>query len=68
MIKCIYCTEGADGCVSLLPREGTGNASLHDSASKGPVLVVRGPYKTRVEIRVNFCPICGRDLKERGKT
>lgn len=64
MSKCQYCTEDAEGYVSCLPREGNGNAALHDSASKGPVLVIRGPYKMRVEIPVNFCPMCGRYLKK----
>lgn len=65
MSKCVYCTEDVDGYVTYLPREGEGNAALHYSAARGPVLVIRGPHKMRVEIPVNFCPMCGRDLKKK---
>ena len=68
MIKCYYCTEDSEGWATFLPREGRGiTASIHyDYAVKGKVLVMRGPNKTRVAIRISFCPICGRDLRKGG--
>lgn len=68
MARCVYCTQDADGWSMILPREGRGiTASIHDKLFKGKVLVMRGPNKTRVEIPVNFCPMCGRDLKKGGE-
>lgn len=64
MIKCCYCTEDAEGYVMHLPREGTGIMSfISNSIFKGPVLVIRGPNNTRVEIRIGFCPICGAKME-----
>lgn len=65
MSKCVYCTEDVDGYVTYLPREGEGNAALHYSAARGPELVIHGPHKTCVRVPVNFCPMCGRDLKKK---
>jgi hypothetical protein len=65
MSKCYYCTEDAEGWAVFLPREGKGiTAAIHDIALKGPALVMRGPNKTRAEILIRFCPICGRDLRK----
>lgn len=68
MIKCYYCEEDAEGYVMPLPREGTGITSfISNDIFKGPVLVIRGPNNIRVEIRIRFCPICGRDLRKGGE-
>lgn len=64
MSKCVYCTEDVDGYVTYLPRVGEGNAALHVSTVTGSALVIRGPHKTHVRVPVNFCPMCGRDLKK----
>lgn len=64
MSRCVYCVEDPDGYVTYLPRRGEGNAALHYSATKNPALIIRGPHKMRVEVPVNFCLICGRDLRK----
>lgn len=67
MAECIYCTEDREGWAMFLPREGTGiTASIHYKTFGGKAIVLRGQNKTRVEIPINFCPICGRGLKKGG--
>lgn len=56
---CDYCTTDRDGFVSLLPRKGTGNAHIRKAA-----IEVSGPNRTRLTIPIEFCPKCGRKLKE----
>ena len=63
---CPYCHADRDGYVQLLPREGIGNASIqwHHPAFGGWMLHFSGKYRTEAKIRINFCPMCGRELKE----
>lgn len=57
---CDYCTTDRDGYSVYLPREGTGNAHI-----RGSVIEVSGPNRTRLSIKINYCPICGRELRRK---
>ena len=63
---CRYCHRDRDGYVQNLPREGTGKAFIHyhHPTNGGWDLHVSGKYSTEVKIKINFCPMCGRKLKE----
>ena len=62
---CDYCTPDSEGYVQKLPREGNINAAMLDFVCQGTVLLARGPYKSRAEFPINFCPMCGRDLRKK---
>lgn len=63
---CPYCHTDRDGYTQLLPREGNGQVSLHwhHPAFGGWMLHFTGRNHTRMKIKINFCPMCGRKLKE----
>lgn len=63
---CPYCHTDRDGYTVFLPREGTGNASIwrHPTVHGGWRLHFSGKNHTRMQIKINFCPMCGRELKE----
>jgi hypothetical protein len=61
---CGYCHEDFDGYVLMLPREGTGNAYIHCSTFDGYTLNFSGKYHTKAKIKIHFCPMCGRKLRE----
>lgn len=56
---CEFCHEDREGFMRYLPREGTGNAHV-----RGAAIEVSGPHHTRLTIPIDFCPKCGRKLKE----
>lgn len=64
MKSCEYCHSDTDGFTLLLPRKGIGNAHLYYSAMEGYMIHVSGPNNTRFAIKVHYCPMCGRKLKE----
>lgn len=63
---CPYCHTDRDGYVSELPREGVGRAVIqwHHPAFGGWTLHFYGSHHTKAKIKINFCPMCGRELKE----
>lgn len=64
---CGYCHEDSDGYVRMLPREGVGNAYIHCSHFDGWAINFSGKYHTKAKIKINFCPMCGRELRESEK-
>lgn len=60
----LYCHEDSDGYVLMLPREGIGNAYIHRSKFDGCTINFSGKYNTKAKIKINFCPMCGRKLRE----
>lgn len=64
MASCDYCHEDREGYVRFLPREGTGRASIHrDGFCHDTRLEISGPNRTRISIKIKFCPMCGRKLE-----
>ena len=63
---CPYCHTDSDGYVQQLPREGFGNISLHwhHPAFGGWMLHFYGKHRAEAKVKINFCPMCGRNLKE----
>lgn len=63
---CQYCHTDRDGFVQELPRTGIGRAAIHwhHPAFGGWTLHFYGPNRTEAKIKINFCPMCGRKLKE----
>lgn len=63
---CPYCHTDLDGYVDHLPREGQGQCYIwkYPPSEGGWTLNFYGKYKTRAKISINFCPKCGRELKE----
>ena len=61
---CPYCHEDRDGCFPMLPREGIGNVFIDWGVFDGWILNFSGKYHTKAKIKINFCPMCGRKLKE----
>lgn len=66
MMVCRYCHKDCDGYVQNLPREGDGKAFIyyHHPTNGGWTLHVSSKYRTEVRIKIDFCPMCGRKLKE----
>ena len=62
MNNCQYCHTDSDGYIAFLPRTGVGNAVLRIPTSSMPFINVSGPNRTRLQIPVEFCPKCGRNL------
>ena len=62
---CPYCHEDVDGYVRFLPRSGAGKACIHQRhpINGGWQLEVSQHSGTRVNIKINFCPVCGRRLE-----
>jgi hypothetical protein len=48
----------------MLPREGNGNAFISWGVFDGWVLEFSGKYHIKAKVKINFCPMCGRKLKE----
>ena len=63
---CLFCHTDADGYVQPLPREGMGQAVIwhHPPMYGGWLLHFSGPHHTKAHIKIKFCPMCGRELKE----
>lgn len=63
---CVYCHTDRDGYTQNLPREGVGKAYIwhHALIHGGWLLEVSQKYHSHMKIKINFCPICGRELKE----
>ena len=61
---CAYCHEDRDGYFQMLPREGNGNAFINWGVFDHWVLEFSGKYQVKAKIKINFCPMCGRKLKE----
>ena len=63
---CTYCHTDRDGYTQGLPREGIGRAFIwhHPPIHGGWILHFSGKYRTEAKIKINFCPMCGRELKE----
>jgi hypothetical protein len=64
--SCPYCHTDRDGYTQGLPREGNGNAFIwhHPPIFGGWLLRFSGKYRTEAKVKINFCPMCGRKLKE----
>jgi DNA-directed RNA polymerase subunit RPC12/RpoP len=61
---CPYCHTDCDGYAQFLPRAGIGNAHIwHESFDGRWILHFSGKYRTEAKININFCPMCGRELK-----
>ena len=62
---CPYCNEDTDGYVRFLPRSGTGKARIHQHhpIHGGWQLEVSQRSSARMNIKINFCPVCGRRLE-----
>ena len=63
---CPYCHTDRDGYAQGLPREGIGRAFIwhHHPLHGGWILHFSGKYRTEAKIKINFCPMCGRKLKD----
>ncbi len=63
---CVYCHTDRDGYTQNLPREGVGKAFIwhHAPIHGGWLLEVSQKHHSYMKIKINFCPICGRELKE----
>ena len=60
---CAYCHEDMDGYVKRIPSTGIGKAYIHyhhpiNGGWQLELLERRAP----MAIKINFCPICGRNL------
>ena len=65
MSICPYCHTDRDGYVQHLPREGIGNIHIWRDWSSGEwIMTFSGKYKTKAAVKINFCPMCGRELKK----
>ncbi len=62
---CPFCHEDLDGYTRFLPRKGVGNIFIHRAAIDGWQLNFSGKYRSKAEVKINFCPMCGRDLEQR---
>ena len=64
--KCPYCHTGPDGYVQEIPREGIGRIYIwhHAPIHGGWMLHFSGKNRGEAKIKINFCPMCGRALKE----
>lgn len=60
---CPFCHEDYDGYVQMLPRKGIGNAYIHCSHFDGWTLNFSGKYNTKATVKINFCPMCGRNFR-----
>ena len=62
---CPYCHPDCDGYMQGLPREGTGRAFIywHHPAFGGWTLHFSGKHRVEAKIKINYCPMCGRELK-----
>lgn len=60
-----YQEDSDDGWISLLPKQGkcNGNAAVIDDFF-GAFLKINLPYKKELKYKINFCPMCGRKLRE----
>lgn len=61
MAVCEYCHGDREGYSVYLPRKGIGRAFIPEGKS---CLYIHGPSGTRFEVPIEFCPKCGRKLKE----
>lgn len=61
---CAYCHEDRDGYVQRLPSTGIGKAYIHyhHPINGGWKLELSAGRRSSMEIKINFCPICGRNL------
>ena len=58
---CKYCEKDRDGYVSFIPKKkGNGKGYVWDAKLK-----VIAPYGNVIEYEMNYCPMCGRKLRER---
>ena len=62
MPRCEYCMEDSDGYVSVLDKNGHAMITK-DFPNKNPILWIRA-FGKQWEIAINYCPICGRKLRE----
>lgn len=62
---CKYCVTDRDGYSTYLPRIGRGNAHIRQSTIHGWVIDVSLPYKNCLTLKINNCPMCGRDFSEK---
>lgn len=64
MDVCEFCHEDKDGYVACLGRDGTGSAHIAQShpTNGGWKLCVSSGKRVRMTVKINFCPICGREL------
>lgn len=61
-LPCEYCGTDRDGFSEYLPRVGKGNAHIWKSSIEGWIIDIRGPYRTGLTIKIDYCPKCGRKL------
>lgn len=64
---CEFCHTDRDGYVVNLPREGQGKAHVWHSPPiyGGWHIHVSLANRVQTRIKIKFCPMCGRELKER---
>ena len=64
--RCLYCHEDHDGWWAHIPRDGEGNFHIqkHHPIHGGWLLHFSGKYKVSARMKINYCPMCGRELKE----
>lgn len=63
LMMCEYCHSDRDGYSRLLPRIGKGNAHIQKGIDIGWIIDVSGPNYTSLKISINYCPKCGRKLR-----
>lgn len=63
---CPYCHTDIDGYTQKLHRTGDGKDYIwhHHPINGGWCLHVTGKYRTYTTVKIRFCPICGRELKD----
>ena len=61
---CDYCQEDRDGYFQMLPRKGNGNAFINWGVFDDWTIEFSGKYHVKAKIKIYFCPMCGRKLKE----
>lgn len=65
MSNCDYCQGDTEGFVIELPKtKGKGRINVFESFW-GSKLQISAPYRNVIECYINYCPMCGRELRKK---